>query len=151
MALTRLNLYHSVEWGEVSDRPFKTASSRSFRGARDPRFGGRDECRDALVERPPAVLDWERLARSAMHPTQLAVLHALMDGEASPHALARRLDQPLGSVAYHVRRLHSVGLVVLVHTEARRGATEHFYVLTDGLLAVAGYRGRPSHRSSDDG
>ena len=104
-----------------------------------------------LVERPPAVLDWERLARSAMHPTQLAVLHALMDGEASPHALARRLDQPLGSVAYHVRRLHSVGLVVLVHTEARRGATEHFYVLTDGLLAVAGYRGRPSHRSSDDG
>lgn len=51
----------------------------------------------------------------------------LREGSASPVQLAQRLEQPLGSVAYHVRRLDTLGLIELVHTRPRRGATEHFY------------------------
>jgi DNA-binding MarR family transcriptional regulator len=79
------------------------------------------------------ALDWERIASAAMHPLQIAILRELARGEASPHRLAARLDQSLGNVAYHVRRLHSYGLVELARTEPRRGAVERFYVLTDAL------------------
>ena len=41
---------------------------------------------------------------------------------ADPHPRAA-----IGTVAYHVRTLHSLGLVELVDTRQRRGATEHYY------------------------
>jgi len=34
------------------------------------------------------ALNWERLARTAMHPVKIAVLEALKRGEASPRRLA---------------------------------------------------------------
>jgi DNA-binding transcriptional ArsR family regulator len=46
---------------------------------------------------------------------------------ASPVVLAGKLDQPLGTVSYHVRILYDVGLLDLVSTRQRRGATEHIY------------------------
>src|SRR3954452_23271469 len=49
------------------------------------------------------ALNWERLARAAMHPIKVAVLEALEDGEASPRKLADDLDQPIASVSFHVR------------------------------------------------
>ena len=45
--------------------------------------------------------------------------------------LAEQLDMPLGTIAYHVRTLHSLGLLKLVAKRQRRGATEHYYETTD--------------------
>ena len=46
---------------------------------------------------------------------------------ASPVVLAGKLGQPLGTVSYHVRTLYDLGLLDLVSTRQRRGATEHIY------------------------
>ncbi len=51
----------------------------------------------------------------------------LDEGAASPVVLATKLDQPLGTIAYHVRTLYDLGLLELVSTRQRRGATEHYY------------------------
>src|SRR4051812_22104594 len=51
----------------------------------------------------------------------------LADRSASPVQLSSQLDATLGTVAHHVRTLHSLGLVELVDTRQRRGATEHYY------------------------
>lgn len=51
----------------------------------------------------------------------------LEEEPASPVILAAKLDQPLGTVAYHVRTLYDLGLLELVRTRQRRGATEHYY------------------------
>src|SRR3982750_4871940 len=42
-------------------------------------------------------------------------------------ASASPRSSPTGAVASHVRTLHSLGLVELVHPRQRRGATEHYY------------------------
>jgi hypothetical protein len=44
--------------------------------------------------------------------------------------LASKLNQPLGTIAYHVRTLYDLGLLKLVSTRQRRGATEHYYKTT---------------------
>jgi DNA-binding MarR family transcriptional regulator len=81
------------------------------------------------------VLAWERLARAAMHPTQLAVLQILaIDAPHSPSEMAALLDEPLANVSYHVRFLGRRELVRLVRTEPRRGALEHYYELADGVV-----------------
>lgn len=51
----------------------------------------------------------------------------LDEQEASPVVLADKLKEPLGTVSYHVRTLYDLGLLELVRTRPRRGATEHFY------------------------
>ena len=51
----------------------------------------------------------------------------LGEREASPVQLAQKLDATLGTVAYHVRTLHDLGLIELTATRQRRGATEHVY------------------------
>lgn len=55
----------------------------------------------------------------------------MLDEEpASPVVLAKKLEQPLGTIAYHVRTLYDLGLLELVSTRQRRGATEHYYRTT---------------------
>jgi hypothetical protein len=51
----------------------------------------------------------------------------LAERAASPVQLAQRLDATLGTIAYHVRTLHDLGLIELTATRQRRGATEHVY------------------------
>jgi DNA-binding transcriptional ArsR family regulator len=46
---------------------------------------------------------------------------------ASPAELATAFGMPLGSVSYHVRRLHTLGYLRLVKQTQRRGAIEHHY------------------------
>lgn len=88
--------------------------------------------RDATIA---AVIDWERLARGAMHPTQIAILQLLaLSQPASPSQLSDALDEPLGNVSYHVRYLLQRDLLLLTHTRPRRGAVEHFYVLATGII-----------------
>ena len=51
----------------------------------------------------------------------------LEERDASPVQLADHLDATLGTVAYHVRTLERLGLIEMVATHQRRGATEHVY------------------------
>lgn len=52
----------------------------------------------------------------------------LSEQPASPVILAQRFEQhSLGTISYHVRTLYDLGLLDLVSTRQRRGATEHFY------------------------
>jgi DNA-binding transcriptional ArsR family regulator len=68
-----------------------------------------------------------RLAKALAHPLRVQLLAALNEGVASPNELAKRLDEPLTNVSYHVRMLHDLGCIELVETEPRRGALEHYY------------------------
>jgi DNA-binding transcriptional ArsR family regulator len=68
-----------------------------------------------------------RWVKALAHPVRVRALAMLDEQEASPVVLAAKLDQPLGTVSYHVRTLYELGLLDLVRTRQRRGATEHFY------------------------
>jgi DNA-binding transcriptional ArsR family regulator len=66
-------------------------------------------------------------AQAVAHPLRREILDALAEGAMSPTQLAEKLAQPLANVAYHVRRLAELGVVVLVDSRPVRGALEHFY------------------------
>jgi DNA-binding transcriptional ArsR family regulator len=73
--------------------------------------------------------DGARRALAALsHPTRTRILEYLqVHDRASPAELAAAFGMPLGSVSYHVRRLHSLGYLRLVKKTQRRGAIEHHY------------------------
>jgi DNA-binding transcriptional ArsR family regulator len=68
-----------------------------------------------------------RVIKAIGHPLRWQMLEALNEGESSPAQLARRFDEPVNLVAYHMRILLEAGAVELVRTEPRRGSTEHYY------------------------
>ncbi len=71
-----------------------------------------------------------RWLRAISHPIRIRLLAMLDEEPASPVVLAAKLGQPLGTIAYHVRTLYDLGLLKLVSTRQRRGATEHYYQTT---------------------
>jgi DNA-binding transcriptional ArsR family regulator len=77
--------------------------------------------------KPITNIDDPRWVRAIAHPLRIRLLAMLDEQEASPVGLADKLEQPLGTVSYHVRTLYELGLLDLVRTRPRRGATEHFY------------------------
>jgi DNA-binding transcriptional ArsR family regulator len=77
--------------------------------------------------KPITDIDDPRYLKALAHPLRIRILAVLAERSASPVQLAAKLDASLGTVAYHVRTLHSLGLVELVDTRQRRGATEHYY------------------------
>jgi DNA-binding transcriptional ArsR family regulator len=79
-----------------------------------------------LTRQTASAVD-SRLAKALAHPLRVQLLAALNEGVASPNELAKRLDEPLTNVSYHVRMLHDLGTIELVETEPRRGALEHYY------------------------
>ena len=82
---------------------------------------------DAGRDRP---LD-PNLAKALSHPLRQRILEQLSaDGEASPTEIARRLDERLPNVAYHVRILVELDCIELVRTRQVRGALEHYYRAT---------------------
>jgi DNA-binding transcriptional ArsR family regulator len=66
-------------------------------------------------------------AQAVSHPLRREILDALADGAMSPNQLAKKLEEPLTNVAYHVRKLADFGAVALVDSRPVRGALEHFY------------------------
>jgi predicted ArsR family transcriptional regulator len=82
------------------------------------------------MRRHPVSID-QQLAKALSHSTRARVLAAIANGEASPKQVADRLGEDVRNVAYHVRVLKRLGCVVLVETKQRRGATEHFYEVTE--------------------
>lgn len=79
----------------------------------------------------------QRLRRALGHPLRMRILMRLNEAVRSPVQLAGEQEEPLNTVAYHVRVLLDLGFLELVRTAPRRGATEHFYraqqrpILTD--------------------
>lgn len=61
------------------------------------------------------------------HPIRLHILTVAEDDAVSPSDMAVSLGEPLGTVAYHFRVLHTAGLIELVATERRRGSIQSFY------------------------
>jgi DNA-binding transcriptional ArsR family regulator len=69
-----------------------------------------------------------RWLKAMWHPTQVKALTILTERAASPKEIAAEIGEPVvGNVSYHVKALADRGLVDLVNTKQRRGATEHFY------------------------
>ncbi len=80
-----------------------------------------------MGSKPITNLADPRWSRAIAHPLRVRLLAMLDEQAASPVVLAHKLDQPLGTVSYHVRILFELGLLELVGTRQRRGATEHIY------------------------
>jgi DNA-binding transcriptional ArsR family regulator len=88
------------------------------------------------------------------HPLRVSIFnHLAREGEASPKELATALGQPLGNVSYHVRELVNLGIMKGSRTASRRGAVEHYYVLTitpkelfEELMGGAGAKPRARRR-----
>lgn len=98
-----------------------------------------------------APIDWERLARSEVHPLRIDVLEVLrLDGGRmlSVNEMAYELHSPVPKVHYHTTVLAKFGFVVAVAHRQIRGATEHFYVLegqegiTELLQRIIGVGGK---------
>jgi DNA-binding transcriptional ArsR family regulator len=73
------------------------------------------------------------LLKGLGHVDRLQIIKLMSDGkQRSPTMLADFLAPlTLGAVSYHVRFLRDAGLLQEARTEPRRGAIEHFYVITD--------------------
>jgi DNA-binding transcriptional ArsR family regulator len=87
------------------------------------------------------LMDDRRAIKALAHPTRVQVLRHLEGVEmASPHAMADQFGIPLGTLSYHVRRLHALGCIELVRRVPRRGALENFYGLKRGVEVEETFR-----------
>lgn len=77
--------------------------------------------------KPITNVEDPRYVKALAHPLRIRILALLEERDASPVQLAQHLDATLGTVAYHVRTLERLGLIEMVATHQRRGATEHVY------------------------
>jgi len=64
------------------------------------------------------------------HPLRQRILLHYHERVSSPRAVSEALDERIGNVAYHTRRLLDAECIELVRTEPKRGAVEHFYRAT---------------------
>ena len=86
------------------------------------------EIADTLLEpiRDPKV------AKVLTHPARMRAIALLRrDGRLSPSDACAKLGLSLGVMAYHFRVLQRAHVIELCDTAQRRGATEHYYRLTD--------------------
>jgi len=92
-------------------------------------------CRQRYIADHGAV-GWEQLARSFVHPTKVGILQVLSIDRGrtmSPNEMRVELQIDLGTCDYHAKDLAEAGLIELVDTQQRRGATEHYYCLAPGV------------------
>jgi DNA-binding transcriptional ArsR family regulator len=76
---------------------------------------------------PITEIDDPRYVKAMSHPLRVRILAMLGERTASPNQLAGWLGASLGTTAYHVRVLDSLGLVELADETRKRGAIEHHY------------------------
>ena len=67
------------------------------------------------------------LAAIVAHPTRVKCLKILAERRASPNEIATELNEDVGHVSYHIKKLKSLGAVELIDEQKVRGAVEHFY------------------------
>ena len=77
--------------------------------------------------KPITTIADPRYVKAMSHPLRVRILAILQERSASPTELAGVLEATLGTVAYHVRTLHQLGLIELVDETPVRGAVEHHY------------------------
>jgi DNA-binding transcriptional ArsR family regulator len=77
--------------------------------------------------KPITSIDDPRYVKAMSHPLRVRILALLSERTASPVELAEWVEATLGTVAYHVRTLHRLGLIELVDETRVRGAVEHHY------------------------
>ena len=77
--------------------------------------------------KPITNIDDPRYVKAFNHPLRVRILAMLQERTASPVELADWLGARLGTVAYHVRTLHQLGLIELVDETRVRGAVAHHY------------------------
>ena len=68
-----------------------------------------------------------RYVRALGHPLRVRILAILEERTASAVELARMLTADIGVVAYHVRKLHQLGLIELERESRVRGAIQRHY------------------------
>ena len=76
---------------------------------------------------PTTAIDDPRYVKALSHPLRVRILAMLQERTATPVELAEWLSARLGTVAYHVRTLHQLGLIELVDETRVRGAVAHHY------------------------
>jgi len=67
--------------------------------------------------------------RALAHPLRLRILAMLGERPSSPARVAAVLGVRTNVAAYHVKRLHELGLAELVETRRSRGGREHVYAV----------------------
>jgi DNA-binding transcriptional ArsR family regulator len=77
--------------------------------------------------KPVTSIDDPRYVKAMSHPLRVRILAILMERTASPVELAQVVEGTLGTVSYHVRTLHQLGLIELVDETRVRGAVAHHY------------------------
>jgi DNA-binding transcriptional ArsR family regulator len=77
--------------------------------------------------KPVTSIQDRRYVKAMSHPLRVRILALLDERTASPVELAEVLEASLGTVSYHVRTLHQLGLIDLVDETRVRGAVEHHY------------------------
>lgn len=76
---------------------------------------------------PTTTIDDGRYVKAMSHPLRVTIMAMLEERASSPVELARNLEASLGTVAYHVRTLHRLGLIDLVDETPVRGSIQHHY------------------------
>jgi len=76
--------------------------------------------------------------KAMSHELRAEILMILTERTASPAEMARALDEPLGSVSYHVKKLVKLECIEKVGERPVRGALEHFYRATERHLVETG-------------
>ncbi len=68
-----------------------------------------------------------RYVRALSHPLRVRILAILEERTASAVEISRMLQSDIGVVAYHVRKLHQLGLIELERETRVRGAIQRHY------------------------
>lgn len=84
-----------------------------------------------------------RVVKALSHPLRARLLTMLDRREASPKQLSAELGEPLGTVSYHVRTLHDLGLLRLVGEKRQRGTVEHYYTAVKWIIHEDAWKALP--------
>lgn len=96
------------------------------------------------MENVELLLTDPKVVKALAHPLRAKLLTILDRREASPSQLSGELGQPLGTVSYHVRTLHDMGLLRLVGEKRQRGAVEHYYTSVKWVIHEDAWKALPS-------
>jgi len=86
--------------------------------------------REARLGLSPVAIDWEAVAREAVHPLRIRIIERVArdtGARFSSAELALEWNEPLGNVSYHVRTLHAQGFLSRAGQRTVRGALQRYY------------------------
>lgn len=95
------------------------------------------------MENVEVLLTDPKIVKALAHPVRAKLLTILDGREASPNQLSKEIEEPLGTVSYHVRKLRDMGLLRLVNEKRQRGAIEHYYTGVKWLIHENAWKALP--------